>query len=174
MDDAATGVFSSVVRVVEGLKLGHYAVLGALLPVISRSLMDSRRSFRKAFMLLMGTSFAFAVGLVLFSKPVILILYGSEFLGAESLLALLGWSLVPYTISSFISYDLIARGREYAVVGNALLSLCVHAALYIWLIPFAGLTGATWAALAGEFFEAIVFAVSYWVIVRRGPAVDPK
>jgi O-antigen/teichoic acid export membrane protein len=155
--DSATGIFSSVTRVVDGLKLGHYAILGALLPVISRRTHESNQSFRKGFILLMGFSFMMAVALLLFPRVIISILYGDEFLSATNLLALLGWSLIPYTISSFISYDLIARGRETTLVNATAISLVVFLVLYLWLISTYQLNGAIYAALVGEIIQAIIF-----------------
>ncbi|MBI3153422.1 MAG: oligosaccharide flippase family protein [Chloroflexi bacterium] len=165
LGDSATGLFSSITRVVDGLKLGHYAILGALLPALSLGSPDSWKSFRNAFVLLISVSLIFAVVLLVFARPIILILYGNEFTQASTPLALLGWSLLPYTISSFISYDLIARGLESVVVKSALVSLVIYIALYLWLIPTRGLIGAVWSALIGECLQGIVFVIFYKVTV---------
>ncbi len=156
-DDSSTGLFSSVARVVDGLKLGHYAVLGALLPVISRGTRSAEQSFRSGFGLLVGLSLFSAVGLSLFPRFVILNLFGDAFSPAIGLLAILGWSLLPYTLSSFISYDLIARGRELTLVKAGTVSLSVFLVLYPWLISIYGLNGAVYASLAGEIFQAVIF-----------------
>jgi len=155
--DSATGIFSSVTRVVDGLKLGHYAVLGALLPVISRGTLQSKRSFQKGFFALMGLSLVMALVLSAFARPIVLILYGQNFISGISLLVLLGWSLIPYTISSFVSYDLIAQGQENTLVKLTVISLAIHMALYICLISTYGLMGGVYAALAGESTQAIIF-----------------
>lgn len=155
--DTATGLFSSVTRVVDGLKLGHYAILGALLPVISRASIQSRISFQKGFFILLGLSLLMAIGLFLFARPVILILYGESFISAVNLLALLGWSLLPYTVSSFISYDLISRRKETALVKATTISLGMFVVLYIGLISLYNLNGAIFAALIGEFIQAVIF-----------------
>lgn len=157
--DLATGLFSSVTRVVDGLKIGHYAVLGALLPVISRAPIQSKSSFQKGFIVLLGLSLLMAIGLSIFARPIILILFGENFISAVNLLALLGWSLLPYTVSSFISYDLIARGKEFALVQATAISLGIFVFLYVWLIYIYNLNGAVFAALIGEFIQAVVFAL---------------
>ena len=157
LNDSSTGLFSSVARVVDGLKLGHYAVLGALLPVISRGTRSAEQSFRSGFGLLMGLSLFMAVGLSLFPRVVILILYGDDFSPAMGLLGVLGWSLLPYTLSSFISYDLIARGKELTLVKATTVSLSVFLVFYLWLISMYGLNGAIYATLAGEVFQAVIF-----------------
>ena len=155
--DSATGIFSSVTRIVDGLKLGHYAVLGALLPVLSRGTLRSQQSFRKGFVGLMSLSLILAMGLSLFSRFIILVLYGEKFISAINLLAWLGWSLIPYTVSSFISYDLIARGQENALVKATALSLGIYFILYTRLISICDLNGAVYASLAGESIQAIIF-----------------
>jgi O-antigen/teichoic acid export membrane protein len=160
LGDSPTGIFSSVARIVDGLKLGHYAILGALLPVISRGASESKQSFRKGFVFLTGLSLLMALALALFPRLIILILYGNEFLSATNLLALLGWSLIPYTISSFISYDLIARGRETALVKATAISLVIFFVSYLWLIFAYGLHGAIYAALVGEIIQAIIFVIA--------------
>ena len=157
LGDSSTGLFSSVARVVDGLKLGHYAVLGALLPVISRGTREAKQRFRSGFGLLMGLSLIMAIGLSLFPRVVILILYGNDFSQAIGLLAFLGWSLLPYTISSFISYDLISREKEVTLVKATTVSLSVFLMLYLWLISNYGLSGAIYATLAGEVFQAVIF-----------------
>ena len=157
LGDSPTGIFSAVLRIVEGLKLGHYAILGALLPVISRGTQSSRKSFRRGFIYLAGLSFLMAIGLSLFPSLLILILFGEQFTSAATLLALLGWSLLPYTVSSFISYDLIAHGREMDLLRATSVSLIIYLALYFWLISSYGLDGAVYAALVGEIIQAIIF-----------------
>jgi uridine phosphorylase len=153
---------------VDGLKLGHYAILGALLPVISRRTDESKQSFRKGFILLTGLSLLMAGGLALFPRLIILILYGEKFVTAIPLLALLGWSLIPYTVSSFFSYDLIARGRETSLVKATAVSLVIFLGLYLWLISLYQLNGAIYAALVGEIMQATI------LVIARSGALAPR
>jgi O-antigen/teichoic acid export membrane protein len=157
LGDAATAIFSSVTRVVDGLKFGHYAVLGALLPVISRGTQTAKQSFQKSFAALLSLSFCMALLLYLFPRLIILILYGADFSSAIPMLSYLGLSLIPYTISSFISYDLIARGKEKALVKATVISLILFLALYLGLTLMHNLNGAIYAALLGETLQAATF-----------------
>ena len=166
LGDSATGIFSSAARIVDGLKFGHYAILGALLPALSRGSLESWQSFRKAFLFLMMVSLIFAIALVIFANPIVVILYGKEFLPAVNQLSLLGWTLLPYTISSFISYSLIARGLEFTLVKATAISLLIYVILYFWLIHSSGLTGAIWTALVGECLQSVVFALFYFACNR--------
>lgn len=160
LGDSATGIFSAAARIVDGLKLGHYAILGALLPVISRRAPEAAYSFRIGFILLMFVSLLMAIMLSLFPKLTIVILYGDGFLPAVNLLALFGWSLIPYTVSSFLSYRLIAQGSEIVLVKATAISLTIFLALYLWLIPTFQLQGAIYAALIGEIIQAVIFILA--------------
>jgi O-antigen/teichoic acid export membrane protein len=156
LGDEATGIFSSAARIVDGLKLGHYAVLGALLPALSRGTVESKISFRNRFLFLMVVSILMAIGLSVFPRIIIFILYGNNFSSASGLLLLLGWSLIPYTLSSFISYDLIARKQENALVRATVVSLGIYIVLFLWLVSSYSLQGAIFAVLIGETIQAIV------------------
>jgi O-antigen/teichoic acid export membrane protein len=109
----------------------------------------------------MTASFGFAFVLLIFASPIMFILYGDEFLQMSPQLSLLGWCLLPYTISSFLAYDLIVKGFENIVAKSAVFSLLIYLSLYLLLIPVYGITGAVWAALIGEVFQSIVFIIFY-------------
>jgi O-antigen/teichoic acid export membrane protein len=109
------------------------------------------------FFTLIALSLSMAIGLALISSSVIIFLFGTNYSSAIPLLQMLGWSLIPYTISSFISYDLIAREQENTLVKATAISLSLFLVLNIWLVSAYHLTGAVYAALAGETLQAIVF-----------------
>jgi O-antigen/teichoic acid export membrane protein len=165
--DAATGIFSTVTRIVDGLKFGHYAILGALLPVISRRTQESKHTFRAGFFLLAGLSLMIAIGLALFARLIILVIFGVNYISGIPLLSMLGWSLIPYTISSFISYELIAHEQEFVLMKATMVSLAVFLILYIWLISAYKLTGAVYAAIAGETVQALLFILFRSSVTNR-------
>jgi len=161
LDDSATGLFSSAFRVVDGLKFGHYAILGALLPALSKGTPDAWRSFQRSFIFLMTVSVIFVAMLITASEPIIAILYGVEFASAVPMLSQLGWTLLPYTVTSFISYSLIAHRLEFPLAVSAGLSLLIYVALYPLLIHTGGVAGAVHAALLGEYLQSAVFVAVY-------------
>ncbi|HQV93435.1 MAG TPA: oligosaccharide flippase family protein [Anaerolineales bacterium] len=160
LGDSATGIFSSVTRIVDGLKLGHYAILGALLPILSRRAPEAAYSFRQGFILLIVVSLLLSIALTVFPHLIISIIYGNEFISATNYLSLFGWSLIPYTVSSFISYHLIAQSRETLLVKATAVSLAACLALSLWLIPIFQVQGAIYAALVGEIIQAIIFLIA--------------
>ena len=156
IDDSATGLFASASRILDGMKFGHYAVLGALLPALSRETIYSKQNYRMAFVGMLGASILLAGIVTLLAHPLIFFLFGDKYTSAESLLIVLIWSLVPYTISAFISVNLVARNREGDLLKATLYSLLLFVLLYFYLINRYALPGAAWAALIGESIQALI------------------
>jgi PST family polysaccharide transporter len=162
--DVPAGWFSAAARLVEGVKVGHFAVLGALLPTMSRRPSpEAERLFRVSWAALLALSMALTLGLTLLADPIVTLLYGSNFAPAAPVLRLLAWSLIPYTFSAYFSLDFVARGLERKVLSATTLGAIVSAGLYALLIPQLGAMGAAWGMLAGEG----ILATFLWLSNRR-------
>ncbi|HET9909568.1 MAG TPA: oligosaccharide flippase family protein [Anaerolineales bacterium] len=169
INDTATGQFSSAARILDGMKFGHYAVLGALLPMISRGSFRSQQNYRLAFTGLFVLSILLAGVAAFFARPILLFLFGEEYISAVDILGILAWCIVPYTISAFISVDLVARGKETLLLRSIVISLLVSIVLYSWCIISFGVEGASWAALGGEIFQAVVL-----LLVRSKSVIESE
>lgn len=154
--DVATGLFSSAARILDGMKFGHYAVLGALLPLLSRGTRQSQQNYRTAFVGLLGISILLAGAVVFFANPIIYFLFGERYTPAANILIVIAWCLVPYTISAFLSVDLVAHGGEKSLLKATIISLAIWVLLFSWWVKSYGLAGAAWAALIGEIIQAII------------------
>jgi O-antigen/teichoic acid export membrane protein len=159
VDEAATGLFSSATRVVDAMKFGHYAILGALLPALSRGALHSNKNYKMTFAGLLCLSILLASAVTFLAHPIINIVFGAEYIPAADLLTVIVWSLVPYTISAFLSVHLVVLGKEIVLLKTTLLSLVFSIFLFIWLIKGYGLHGAAWAALIGEMVQATIFII---------------
>jgi O-antigen/teichoic acid export membrane protein len=162
-----TGLFASSVRVTEALKLGHYAILGASLPMLSRGAMDSVKRFRSSLWIMLAVSALLAGCTAFLARPLSVLLFGKEFASASGALTILVWSLVPYTVGAFISVALVARGREVDLLKAMSMAFLAFVLLYFFLTRQFGMTGAAWAALIGESIQAIILAL---VVARSGSA----
>jgi O-antigen/teichoic acid export membrane protein/uridine phosphorylase len=159
---AQVGWFAAAARSVEALKLGHVAVLGALLPAISKLHADAsaslaRRLFWQVFGLLAAASMLAAGFLAAAARPLVSLLLGPEYLPAVPLLQIMGWSLLPYTVSACLSVWEVAHRREQRLLFVVAVTTAFSLAAYVLLVRALGLSGAAWAYLAGETVQAIVF-----------------
>jgi O-antigen/teichoic acid export membrane protein len=161
MGDAATGWFSAAARVVEGMKVGHYAVLGALFPALSRAGREgdplTAPALRPVFVRLLSLGVGLALIVTLLADPLVALLFGPRFAPSIGALRIVIWSLVPYTLTAVLSLKLVALGAEGAVLKGAAAGLAVSLVFYGLLIPRFGIAGAGWAMLAAECVQAGIF-----------------
>jgi O-antigen/teichoic acid export membrane protein len=165
-----TGWFSSAVRIIEPLKIVHFAVLGALLPALA--LLDGRAAsglhdsgsrpaatqlFRRSFLILIGLSALSAFIVFAAHETLVALLFGPGYAPAAPVLAVAAWSIIPYTISAGISLRLVTRDRDRRLLFATAFGLVVALALNAWLIPHFAAVGASWALLGSEIAQAIIF-----------------
>jgi O-antigen/teichoic acid export membrane protein len=156
------GVFSAAARVVEAARLGHFAALTALYPAMAN--VDQHK--------LSGTSIVSWLFLLLFStagsiliywlaKPIVNIFFGANYALSIPVLKILAFTLVPYTVNSFLTLLFLAQKREKTVLRILTVSASMIFALNLWLIPRAGEVGASWAILIAEMAQAILFLLAW-------------
>ncbi|HVF24737.1 MAG TPA: oligosaccharide flippase family protein [Anaerolineales bacterium] len=167
INETATGLFSSATRVVDAMKLGHYAILGALLPALSRGVLHSNKNYKMTFAALLGLSTLLAGTVTFLAHAIINIFFGAEYIPAADLLTVIVWSLIPYTVSAFLSVHLVVSGKEIVLLKTTIISLATSIFLFIWLTKQYGLPGAAWAALIGETVQAMIFIIIQSRKVKR-------
>jgi O-antigen/teichoic acid export membrane protein len=161
-----TGEFSAAARLVEAAKLGHSAYFGALLPFLANqagsraaSPAEARQMhghYRQGFplVILVGLSALIALTLGILAKPLVGLLFGSGFGASAGLLPMLAWLLVPYTITSTLSVDMVVKHQEGRVLAGLASGTLIAIPAYLLLTPRLGLNGAGLAALASECITA--------------------
>jgi O-antigen/teichoic acid export membrane protein len=157
---SVTGWFSAATRVVEAAKIGHVAVFTAIYPLMAQVNAEDKSSLSRAFRLpwlfLLGGALIASLSISLLSKPLVTVLYGFEYTSSTSLLQILAWMLVPYTINTFLSLAFLAKGEEVVVIGALTVGILTLVVLTIWWEPLAGPRGAAWATLSAEVVQSII------------------
>jgi O-antigen/teichoic acid export membrane protein len=161
---AATGWFSAGARLVEAAKIGHVAVFTALYPLMAQSRgaenLRWSRSFRVPGLALLAGAFVASLVLYLLADPLVSILYGTQYLLSIPLVRVLAWMLIPYTLNTFLTLALLARGEEREIVRALVLSTATLAILTTWWVSFAGTSGAAWAALCAEVTQSLILILT--------------
>ncbi len=164
----AVGWYSAAGRVIEASRFAHYAILGALFPVLSnqnhwrvslgQEITKERSKFvsRAVFVVLLLFSLGLVVCIQLVASPLIVLLFGTSYLPAILVLKVLVWSLVPYTLSAILSLDLVTRGREKTVLTASIMALVFSVPFYSLMIHTYGLVGAGLATVFIEVFQALL------------------
>jgi O-antigen/teichoic acid export membrane protein len=161
-----TGLFSASARVVDASKLGHMSALLAIFPEMAREY-SSDGSFstrmKRNYNLLFFAASLVSLILFLFAKPIIYILFGSEFTGSAHALQITAWTILPYFVVNYYSLGFVALQAEMPVLITSITSIVILAALLILWSPLYGLRGAASAVLCAEIFQAIFL----WLQWRR-------
>ena len=164
--DAPAGLFAAAARVVEALKLGNYALSGAMLPVASRLTSQQASGpslapgpslttlLQGSQVVLLGIATLAAAGATLFAAPLVTVLYGHAYGPAVAALRILAWALIPAAVAAPVSMYLVSAGLERIALGAIALAVTVTLGLGVWFIPRTGISGACAAVVAGELIQA--------------------
>ena len=162
------GWFAAAARIIEPVKLLHFAVLGALLPALARLTADKATVqqnqaadiYRRSMLFLLMFSALAAAGLIALAQPIVMQLFGAAYVDAVPLVQILALSLIPYTFSASRSVQLVALGQERHVLWATAISLAVAFCLNGWLIPRFGVNGAAFTVVCSESVLATILFVS--------------
>jgi O-antigen/teichoic acid export membrane protein len=180
--DASAGWFAAAARVVEGLKLTHYAFLGALLPLASRAGADGQYPanewlvglVRKSRLVLLGLGMAAALAASALASPLVSLLYGAEYHAAVTALRILAWTLLPYAAAAPTALALVSTGHERVVLRAGGVGLVITTGLGVWLVPQMEVNGACAAVLAGEIARSALLLLAGGRIATPRFAADEQ
>lgn len=165
---AATGLFSAALRLVEAAKIGHVAMLGGMFPAMSQAAIQAQvvapkfqRTFFSSLWFLIGLAIVLAMLFSFFARPIVHLLYGSGFDASAVVLSPLGWVLVPMTISHYLSLRLLAAKREKPIMFALLLSTLLLVLLIPRFLLPAGLVTVAWVMIGAETLQAIALTVAW-------------
>ena len=159
------GIFSAAARVLEAARMGHFALFTALFPAMAniRSGKDPVKDFSSSWFLLLVMAVIGSVLIFFLAKPVVIIFFGTDYQLSIPVLKILAFTLIPYTINTFLTLAFLAKKKETIVVLILLASLIILLLLNLSLIPLAGQIGAGWAFLFSEIAQALLF-ITMWMI----------
>lgn len=156
------GVFSAAARVVEAARLGHFAALTALYPTMANADQHQLSGIsRTSWLFLLVLSALGSILIYWLAKPLVDIFFGAGYALSVPVLKILAFTLVPYTVNSFLSLLFLAQKKEQTVLLLLAISALIVFVLNLWLIPRRGAVGASWGILIAEWLQACLFLVAW-------------
>ena len=150
------GVFSAALRITDVFRIVPYAVFGALLPRLMRSLEGDVPRWVSAVVVGGGT---LATVMVIGSaKLLISLLYGGDYVEAVSTLQVLAINIPLYGLTGLLDLQLVAVRREKTAARAAGIGLAIGTVLVIGLYPYLGMIGVAWSVVISEGIRALVLA----------------
>jgi O-antigen/teichoic acid export membrane protein len=108
------------------------------------------------------------VALYLLSRPLLVLFYGTEFVGGLRSFRVLLPGVVMLTACSILSGDFSARDRRiYHTIANAI-GFAVNVSLCLLWIPAIGIEGAAWASTVAYSLEATIMLLFFRKLSGRG------
>lgn len=151
LGDRAVGIFSAAVRISESWHFVPMAILSAVAPALTAAYEHSEEAYRRRLLLVtrvmtwLGVLLAMLVTVC--ARPLILILYGSQYTEASAVLAVHAWAGVFASLGLasgpwFVNAGLLKLRMVYTVLGAL-----VNVAMNAYMIPHYGVVGAAVATL---------------------------
>jgi PST family polysaccharide transporter len=159
LDDAALGVYSAGIRVSETANFLPVILASSLLPSLLRARDAGPEVYRVArmrfFRLNALIAFAICVPLTVLSPLITGVLYGTQFLGSASVLAVHSWSLVFVFMGVARGQHLLNERQQFWSLLTTILGLVANVAFSVMLIPRYGPVGAAYAVLLAYAIAAV-------------------
>lgn len=153
-DVAEVGLYSAAFKLTETLNMIPATLMMSFFPLMSRQFKNNKDNFLMLheqgirLMLIIGIPIAILMGQ--FSKEIVLLLFGSEFLPSSRAVVILVWAEI-FIFVNFVYMDtFISIGRQTTVTVVTAIIAIVNVLLNYFLIPEYSFLGASWATLIGQ------------------------
>ncbi|OZQ83608.1 polysaccharide biosynthesis protein [Paenibacillus sp. VTT E-133291] len=153
------GIYSASARIAEMWYFVPMAVITSFRPVIMKKKNDEvgfLDSLQRLYQIIAWMGILFGIFIILLSKPIILILYGTDYLDAAKILSVSVWAGTFAMLGSARSIWLVCQGLQKFTLAYTFGGLIVNVILNYLFIPIYGALGAAVATLASQFFANIV------------------
>lgn len=162
------GLYAAAYRVLDQIQFIPTAVMTTLFPVIAAAY--TRQSERVPALLQTAGEYLAMASLpilaftIVAAKPIVEVLFGSQFAEASAALPILAGAFVSISCGYLVGSMVIVVGLQNRFVRYAALGLAINALLNVLLIPPYGFVAAAWITLVTEF---TVMLLSMRAVVRK-------
>ncbi|MFC6649004.1 flippase [Paenibacillus rhizoplanae] len=153
------GIYSASARIAEMWYFIPMAVITSFRPVIMKKKgdnIDYIDSIQKLYKIIAWMGILIGIIIIILAKPIILILYGVDYLSASKILSVSIWAGTFAMLGSARSIWLVCEGLQKFTLAYTFGGLIVNIILNYFLIPHYGAFGAAVATLVSQFFANIV------------------
>jgi O-antigen/teichoic acid export membrane protein len=156
------GYYSNAIGLVEKMWFLPESIAVVLFPFVASSKKDDTRklvpiTIRNTFMLMLLSSLVVGV----FAKPIIVTLFGVNYLPAVNLLRLLLPGTIFFSVARLITIAYAGMGKPEMGAITAFISLSLMVVLIFILYPIWGVNGVALAASIGYTFAAIIIVIMF-------------
>ncbi|WJW76291.1 flippase [Thiohalobacter sp. IOR34] len=148
------GLYSAAYKLLDLGAVVAVTITTPLIPVLARKLVENRAAARSACVQMMEVLALVLLPLAIIAPyladPVVLLLYGSDFMESAEIIGILAWVFVLIVYSLVGSAINLAVGDVNHGYWNAALAAVINVGLNVLVIPEYGFIGAAWTTLASH------------------------
>ena len=171
-NDYAVGIYSTSVKIYQMAQSLLSALLTVTIPRLAflwgkKRIVEYNQVLSKVLNSLGVLVLPAAVGLIMLSREVILIIAGEKYLPSVNSLRIISWAII-FSIFSWIFSDcvLIPAKREKLVLRNTIVTAIENIILNFILIPFMSYDGTSLSTVIAEFTVMVMNGYSCWDIIK--------
>ena len=182
LGDEATGIYSAAIGCASMTSFVFSAIAASLRPTILEHKKASSPLYEtnmcRLYTITIYMALAQSVAMTLLAKPIILIMYGQEFIEAVPVLQIGVWFTTFSYIGSARDIWMLAENKQQHLLVINLSGALTNVLLNMLLIPFWGTAGAAIASVATQIFANSILGFIYrpirpnnWLVIK---SLDPK
>lgn len=162
LDETETGLYSAALTCIGITSFVFTAIIDTARPVILEAKKQGQEFFEKRVIQLYSVvtclSLAQSVGMALFAKPLVYIIYGTEYSKAAGILAVAVWYVTFSHYGSVRNIWILAEGKQIYLTGINIAGAAANISLNFMLIPVLGAVGAAITSIVAQFFTNVVIS----------------
>ena len=165
LDEYQLGLYSSATTICVLWSFIPEAIINSMRPVIFEKKKINENGYMEKLKLLyrivFWTGIIFCFGICLFSKLIIYILYGKEYLGAQTCLIIAVWYTLFAYLGTARTVWLVSEGKAKYAKWFTIWGAIINVSLNSFLIPKYGINGAAIATLISQLFAVVITPCLY-------------
>lgn len=158
--DDATGYYSAAVTCAGMLSFVFSAIIDSYRPIIFENKRDSYETYEKnvltLYSIIIYLSLLFSLAVTIFSKLIVLILYGDQYQPTITALRIVVWYTTFSYLGSVRNVWILAEGQQKYLWIINLVGALLNVGLNLLLIPVIGINGAAVASLITQIFTNVI------------------
>lgn len=158
--EAETGFYSAAITCIAITSFVFDAVIDSARPVILEAKEKNQKLYEtrmiQLYSIITCMSLAQSIGMTLLARPLVLLLYGVEYVKTASILAVAVWYITFSHYGSVRNIWILAESKQKYLTGINVAGAIANVVVNFCLIPILGAVGAALASLVTQFFTNVI------------------
>ena len=158
--EAETGFYSAAITCIGISSFVFAAIIDSARPVILEEKERNQDLYEKRvvqlYSIITFLSLAQSLGMTLLAKPIVFLLYGTEYSKTAGILAVAVWYITFGHYGSVRNIWILAEGKQKYLTGINIAGALSNVAFNLFLIPVCGAIGAAIASVITQFFTNVI------------------